>query len=88
MIQTEMRCERVRQNLVGRKNFDIAKAFEAMCLAVDDKASTGDDAIITKDDISSFLIKRNYSPSSRQVNLFFSRLDRYKTGDPKLSDWK
>ena len=74
--------------MVGRKNFDIDKAFEAMCLASNDKATTGDDAIITKEDISTFLIKRNYSASARQVNLFFSRLDRYKTGDPKLEDWK
>ena len=51
MVQTEMRCERVRQNLVGRKNFDMVKAFEAICASVEDKTATGDDAIITKDDI-------------------------------------
>ena len=65
LVQTEMRCERVRQDLARRKHFDIEKAFEAIAVAVDDKPTVGDFATITKDDISSFLIKRSYAPSSR-----------------------
>ena len=88
LVQTEMRAERMRQSLARRKNFDIDKAFEAIAVAVKDKATTGDDGTITKDDISSFLINRNYAPTNRQVSLFFKRLDRYETGEPRLQDWK
>lgn len=83
-----MRCERVRQDLARHKNFDLEKAFEAIGLSVNDKPTTGEAASITKDDISSFLIGRNYAASARQIALFFFRLDRYGTGDPKLQDWK
>lgn len=88
LVQTEMRCERVRQTLNGRRYFDIEKAFEAIACAVNDRPTTGDDGQITRDDISSFLINRGYTPSQRQVDLFFRRLDRYGTGEPKLQDWK
>ena len=64
------------------------KAFEALALAVKDEDTTGDTSTVTKDDISSFLIGRNYDPTKRQVNLFYSRLDRYGTGAPRLQDWK
>jgi len=83
-----MRCERVRQDLARREKFDIGKAFEAVAVAVEDKPTTGEEATVTRDDISSFLIKRSYAPTSRQVNLFFNRLDRYLTGEPRLQDWK
>lgn len=83
-----MRCERVRQGLAKRKDFDIEKAFEAVALAVNDKPTEGEEATITKDDVSSFLIARNYTPSTRQVDLFFGRIDRFGTGDPRLQDWK
>ena len=59
-----------------------------MAIAVNDLASEGPDATVSLDDISSFLISRNYAPSSRQVQHFFCRLDRYGTGVPKLKDWK
>lgn len=83
-----MRCERVRQDLARREKFEIEKSFEAVAIAVKDKPTTGDEATVTKDDISSFLIQRNYAPTSRQVDLFFKRLDRYLTGEPRLQDWK
>ena len=72
-----MRCERVRQDLARREKFEIEKAFEAVAIAVNDKPTEGDGATLTKDDISSFLIGMNYAPTTRQVNLFFNRLDRY-----------
>ena len=83
-----MRSERVRQDLARRPAFNINKAFEAVAVAVDDKPSEGDLATVTKDDISSFLIRHSYAPSKRQVDLFFRRLDRYQTGEPRLQDWK
>ena len=66
----------------------MEKAFEAVAIAVNDEPTEGDEGTLTKDDVSSFLISRNYAPSARQVNLFFSRLDRYGTGEPRLQDWK
>lgn len=82
-----MRCERVRQDLQRQEGFDLEKAFETVSLAVNDQ-DEGEDLIISKDDISSFLISQSYIPTAKQVNLFFSRLDRFNTGRPKLSDWK
>ena len=43
---------------------------------------------ITKDDINSFLVARNYMPTGRQVDLFFARLDRFGATEPRLQDWK
>ena len=83
-----MRCERVRQGLAKRREFDIEKAFEAVALAVNDEETEGANGTITKDDISSFLIARNFAPSTRQVNLFFSRMDRYGSSAPRLQDFK
>jgi len=60
-----MRCERVRQNLARRKNFDVEKAFEAIAVTVNDKPASGEGATLTKDDISSFLVKFNYAPTTR-----------------------
>ena len=88
VLNTEMRCERVRQDLARDKNFDLEKAFTAVALSVDDKPTTGDGAAVTKDDISSFLISKNFAATQRQVALFFMRLDKYGTGEPKLQDWK
>ena len=65
LVQTEMRCERVRQNLARRKNFDVEKAFEAIAVTVNDKPASGEGATVTKDDISSFLVKFNYAPTTR-----------------------
>ena len=74
--------------MARKPEFDLEKAFEAVAVAVDDAPTTGDDGTVTKDDVSSFLIGRNYAPTVRQIQLFFSRLDRYKTGEPKIQDWK
>ena len=87
-MQTEMRCERVRQTLSKRKNWDADKAFEAIAVSVADKPTIGESATITKDDLSSFLINKGYAPTSRMIDLFFKRMDRYKTGEPRLQDWK
>lgn len=65
LMQTEMRCERVRQDLARRKHFDVDKAFKAISLTVNDLPTEDDRASVTKDDISSFLIKFNYAPSMR-----------------------
>jgi len=66
----------------------MEKAFEAVAMAVADEPTEGEEATVTKDDVSSFLISRSFAPSARQVNLFFSRLDRFGTGEPRLQDWK
>ena len=74
--------------MARREHFDIDKAFEAVAVAVDDKPTSGDSGTVTKDDVSSFLISRNYAPTNRQVDLFFGRLDKYGTGEPRIQDWK
>ena len=64
LINTEMRAERIRQGLVGRKNFDMDKAFEAIATSV--KENLGErtkDDVIYPHDISKFLLDRNYGPT-------------------------
>jgi Ca2+-binding EF-hand superfamily protein len=31
LVQVEVRAERIRKSLSNRKNFDISKAFKALC---------------------------------------------------------
>jgi len=88
LIQTEMRCERVRQDLSRKKEFDLSRAFEAVAVSLAEKDATGPDTSITQEDVSQFLISRSYAPTQKQVKLFFSRLDRFGTGLPRLDDWK
>ena len=83
-----MRVERQRQDLNNRKNFDIKKAFEAISAAVKDDDGKDEMMTITKNDISSFLIRYHYTPSQQQVDLLYQRLDRYKIDSPKLDDFK
>ena len=51
--------------MARKPEFDLDKAFEAVAVAVDDAPTEGDEATLTLDDISSFLIGRNYAPTSR-----------------------
>ena len=51
--------------MAKRRAFDIDKAFEAVALAVNDEETEGANGTITKDDISSFMIARNFAPSTR-----------------------
>ena len=89
LINTEMRAERIRQSLNKRPNFDIEKAFAAIAGSVtvsDGEAGRPD--VLHAQDISKFLVDRNYSPTAAMLNLMFKRLDKHDMKEPKLDDWK
>ncbi len=72
LVQTEVRCEQVRQQLRNRKDFKFNEAFAS----IDKKGKGG----IGKAELAAFMELSHYYPTEREMTLLIERFDKNNNG--------